>query len=720
MRLWIAEKPSVASDIVNALGGNFTRHDGYYESSSAIVSFCVGHVLEMVPPEVYNPAYKTWSLDTLPLKLYPVQLQPKQSVAQQASRLISLIKRPDIIDIVHCGDPDDEGQLLVDEVLEFAGNVKPVMRALINDNSPPAVKKALTLLKDNKQFRGMYLKALMRSVGDATYGYSLSRAYTIKAKEKGYSGVMSVGRVQTPVLGLIVRRWREFTSHDATFYYTLKGYFTCAAGEFSAAWKVSENAPADNKNRLSDSKFAEHLAASLAGQVAIVKASAVDGKEEAAPLPFNLARLQQHMNRKEKLSAQETLDITQALREKHKAITYNRSDCSYLSDEQYHDAPQLVSALKTLDAYKAIDADASRKSKAFDTQKVTAHTAIIPTLSVPDLSLLTLKERLVYLAIAEFYLAQFMPKKAFQEASVIIESGREMFETRARKLTDAGFSTLLGEDRESDEQPDEENGAFDVISRLRTGGEAACKTVDVSEKKTKPAPLFTEASLMGALVRVADFVSDPRIKQLLKEKDKDKAGEHGGIGTPATRAAIIETLKKRDYVTVEKGKFIPTAAGLALIDALPDVASQPDMTAVWAEKQAAIQRGDMSIEKFIDGLYDEIIRMVETAEINIAASEKIAPKNRLDAKCPSCGGEIAITATAVCCTGCQFKIRFVIAGKTLTLKQIETIITKGKSSELKGFVSSKTPDKPFTAFVVLKDAKTGTIGFEFPPRKDSK
>lgn len=167
MRLWIAEKPAVASDIAKALGGNFTRHDGYAESATDIVSYCVGHVLEMVPPETINPAYATWSLDTLPLKLYPVQLQPKASVAKQANTLVKLIRRPDIKMVVHCGDPDDEGQLLVDEVLEFAGNTAPVKRALINDNTAPAVKKAINSLRDNSDFRGMYLKALMRSAGDA-------------------------------------------------------------------------------------------------------------------------------------------------------------------------------------------------------------------------------------------------------------------------------------------------------------------------------------------------------------------------------------------------------------------------------------------------------------------------------------------------------------------------------------------------------------------------
>lgn len=718
MRLFIAEKPAVAADIVKALGGSFTRHEGYFESATDIVSFCVGHVLEMVPPEQIDPAYAKWSLDTLPLKLYPVQLQPKASVAKQANILVKLIKRPDIKMVVHCGDPDDEGQLLVDEVLEFAGNTAPVKRALINDNTAPAVKKAITSLRDNREFRGMYLKALMRSAGDAIYGFSMSRAYSIKAKEKGYRGVISVGRVQTPVLGLIVRRWRENQSHTAAFYYTLAGNFISGADVITARWQTSEYAPVDDKRRLIDKKWANGLANSLAGKAACVLAAAVDtGKEQAAPLPFNLVRLQQYMNQKHKLTAQQTLDITQALREKHKAITYNRSDCSYLSDEQFSEAPKVVEALKVLSDFSVLDTDTKRKSKAFDSKKVTAHTAIIPTINVPDLSTLSANEKAVYLAIAKFYISQFMPKKIYDEAIAEIKCGEESFKVIARKTTNIGFTSLTGDDKD-DEGQDDNSMAFDVLSRLRTSETLTCRDIDISEQKTKPQPLFTEASLLAALVRVADFVSDTRIKQLLKEKDKDKKDEHGGIGTPATRAAIIETLKKRNYITLEKGKFIPTEAGLALIDALPESVTQPDMTAVWSEKQAAIESGEMDIEKFIDGLYAEVSNLVASADIKINASDETVSKTvleRLSVNCPSCNAQLVVTPKTYSCTGCRFKIWIECRGKKLTIKQIETLISKGKSGEIKGF-KSKKDNSTYSMILTLKDKTTGELGFEYSPR----
>lgn len=721
MRLFIAEKPAVANDIVKALGGNFSRKEGYFESGSDIVTNCFGHIIESQPPENYNPDYKVWSLQTLPLKLFPVKYQPKESAASQVKTILELLKRNDVTEIVHAGDPDDEGQLLVDEVLEYAGNTKPVKRVLINDNTLPAVKKALANLKDNRDFKGMYLKALARSVADAVYGFSMTRAYTIPAKAKGYQGVLSVGRVQTPVLGLIVKRTRANQSYSSSVYYTMTGSFVRGDEVFNANWKPGEFAPLVDK-RLVDKAWADGTASALEGKGATVEAAAVDEKETAAPLPYNLLRLQRCMNKKYKLTAQKTLDITQQLREKYKAITYNRSDCSYLSDEQFTDAPATLTALKTI-LDPSVNVDSSRKSKAFDSSKVTAHTAIIPTANVPVLSLLSNDERNVYLEIVNLFVAQFMAKKTFKEASVAIKCGDESFVVRARKTTHSGFEALLGAD--NDDDSDEEgaaegdNAAFELLSKIRTGEQLTTKKVTVNEKKTTPPPLFTEASLLGALVRVADYVTNPEIKKLLKEKDKDKKDEHGGIGTPATRAAILETLKKRNYITVEKGKLIPTETGYALFDALPDNAVNPDMTALWSEKQTAIEQGTLPVEQFINELYDELGNMVGEANVdNLKVEPRAATgqSQRLDTPCPNCGKDIVIRPKVCACTGCEFKIFKTLAGKALTDKQIDTLITKGITAELKGFMSTKT-NKEFSAKIKLVDKATGKLGFEFVPKK---
>lgn len=716
MRLFIAEKPAVANDIVKALGGNFTRHDGWFESDNAIVTNCFGHIIESQPPENYNPDYKAWKVETLPLRLYPVKYQPVESAAKQVNTILELIRRGDVTEIVHAGDPDEEGQLLVDEVLEYAGNTKPVKRVLINDNTLPAVKKALANLKDNRDFKGLYLKALARSVADAVYGFSMTRAYTIPAKARGYQGVLSVGRVQTPVLGLIVNRTRANQNHKSSFYYTMTGVFQRGADVIRANWKPGEFAPLTDR-KLLEKAWADGTAASLAGKPATVEAAATDDKKTAAPLPFNLVRLQQYMNKKFKMTAQKTLDITQQLREKYKAITYNRSDCSYLSDEQFSEAPQVIDALKSVFP-QSLDIDSSRKSKAFNSAKVTAHTAIIPTASVPDVNALSTDER--YLAIAQHYLVQFMPEKAYQEVSVAIQCGDESFYARARKTTDSGFEAFLGaETTDEGESEDNDDSAFEQLCKIRTGETLTTKEVVVNEKKTTPPPLFTEASLLAALVRVADFVTDPVIKKLLKDKDKDKKDEHGGIGTPATRAAILEALKKRNYITLEKGKLIPTDTGCALIDALPGIAVNPDMTALWSEKQSAIENGDLTVEQFINDLYGELTGMISDVDLGEMKIEPAAPvglSQRLDSPCPSCGKQIVIRPKGYFCTGCEFKIWKNFSGKALSDKQVETLLKKGITGELKGFISSRT-NKEFSAKVKLMDKATGKLGFEFIPKK---
>ncbi|MCU6344974.1 DNA topoisomerase 3 [Escherichia coli] len=716
MKLFIAEKPAVANDIVKALGGNFTRHDGWFESDNAIVTNCFGHIIESQPPENYNPEYKIWKVETLPLRLYPVKYQPVERASKQLKTIIELINRADVTEIIHAGDPDDEGQLLVDEVLEYAGNTKPVKRVLINDNTLPAVKKALVNLKDNRDFKGLYLKALARSVADEIYGFSMTRAYTIPAQDKGYKGVLSVGRVQTPVLGLIVNRTRANKNHKSSVFYTMAGYFQRGADVIRANWKPGEFAPLTDR-KLLDKAWANGTAASLTGKPATVEAAATDDKKTAAPLPFNLVRLQQYMNRKFKMTAQKTLDITQQLREKYKAITYNRSDCSYLSEEQFGEAPQIIDALKAAFPQQ-LDIDSARKSKAFNSAKITAHTAIVPTVSVPDINSLSTDERNVYLAIAQHYLVQFMPEKTYQEVSVAIQCGDESFYARARKTIDSGFEAFLGAEATDEDESDNDDSAFELLCKIRTGETLTTKEVTVNEKKTTPPPLFTEDTLLKALVRIADFVTDPTIKKILKEKDKGKEGEYGGIGTPATRGTILETLKKRNYITVEKGKLIPTDTGYALIDALPDIAVNPDMTALWAEKQTAIENGDLAVEEFINELYSDLGGMITNVDLGEMKIEAAAPgqSQRLNAPCPSCGKQIAIRPKGYFCTGCEFKIWKNFSGKALSDKQVETLLTKGITGELKGFVSSRT-NKEFSAKVKLIDKATGKLGFEFSPKK---
>ncbi|WP_375141972.1 type IA DNA topoisomerase [Arsenophonus apicola] len=690
MNLYIAEKPAVAKDIAKALGGNFQKKDGYLESADNVVTWCYGHLLKSIEPEAYNSTYAQWKAEDLPLQLYPLRYEPIAGKEGHTQTVINLIKRADVI--VHAGDPDDEGQLLVEELLEYAGNQKPVKRLLINDNTDAAVKKALAQLKDNHQFKGVYRKALARAAGDLIYGLSMTRAYTIEGRKNGYRGVLSVGRVQTPILGLIVRRYLANQSHTPSFYYSLVGDFLVNGQQFSANWKVNENAPQDDKKRLTSKRYADDLAARLRCKDADIKAAGVQEKETSPPLPFNLVRLQQTMNRQHKMTAAKTLEITQQLREKYKAITYNRSDCSYLSDEQFNEAPQVLEALQGISDFNGLSLVTSQKSKAFDSGKVTAHTAIIPTANVLVLTALSEHERLVYLAIAQHYLVQFMHNKRYLEASVVVEVDGETFSARATKTVDAGFSAFLKGDASdvSDEvMPD---SAFEVLQALRTGQRGNCDAVTVNEKKTTPPPLFTEATLLAALVRVADFVEDEKIKKLLKDKDKDKKDEHGGIGTPATRSDMLEKLKNRQFIREEKGKLLPTETGVAFFRALPESATLPDMTALWSAQQSDIEQGNQTVEEFVNTLLDNLRKLVITVNVSEIKGE-VKPNGgqveRLATPCSNCGKYIVVRPKLFACTGCDFKIWSTVAEKKLTTKQVETLIQKGKTGIIKGLFRCK-------------------------------
>ncbi|ELH7679325.1 topoisomerase C-terminal repeat-containing protein, partial [Escherichia coli] len=271
-----------------------------------------------------------------------------------------------------------------------------------------------------------------------------------------------------------------------------------------------------------------------------------------------------------------------------------------------------------------------------------------------------------------------------------------------------------------DDEAEVENddSAFDLLCKIRTGETVTTKEVVVNEKKTTPPPLFTEATLLAALVRVADFVTDPVIKKLLKDKDRDKKDEHGGIGTPATRASILETLKKRNYITLEKGKLIPTDTGYALIDALPDIAVNPDMTALWAEKQTLIENGEMTIEQFVDELYNDLIPMISnanSAEIKVSPSAPSGQSQRLSSPCPSCGKQIVIRPKSYSCTGCEFKIWNEFSGKKITQAQAEKLIKSGKTDLIKGF--KKKSGGTYDAALVLEDKKTGKLGFPARAKK---
>ncbi|MGC8276624.1 DNA topoisomerase 3 [Escherichia coli] len=632
-RLVIAEKPELAKAIVEGLGGG-SRKDGYYECGSDRVTWCFGHMLALLDPEDYDERYANWNMADLPIVHIPWRKKPSGDAGAKAQfkTILSLLKQAK--SVVHAGDPDDEGQLLVDEILEYANCRLPVQRLLINDNNVKIVRRQLAAMRDNREFAGLSAAAEARSVGDQLYGFNITRLYTLAARAKGYQGLLSVGRVQTPILGLVVRRCRENAAHQKAYYYLVNGQFEVEGIQFPARYQVADGDPVDEKGRLSNKEHAEGIATAVSGQPARIVSVTTKAKEAAAPLPYNLLKLQMDASRKFGFKPDQVKDITQSLREKHKLITYNRSDCEYLSEEQHGDAPGVLAAIAQtapMLAAAAQRANPTIKSRAFNSSKVSAHHAIIPTESTADLSKLTDAEQKIYLLIARAYVAQFWPKHLYDQTDVLAQVGDHRFSVRSNVTTSPGWKILYKNDAGNE---DLEGNADDIeqdLRKLRDGQAGTCTDAKAEQQETKPQPLYTMESLLSDLTRVAKYIRDDRLRKILIEKDKGKQGEHGGIGTPATRDSIIATLFERGYL-VEKGKHIvSTPTGEELYDALPDTARYPDMTALWHEQQKAIQAGERDTLSFVNELMEYIGAEVANIKEN-GLSMKIDTH-----PCPSCG-----------------------------------------------------------------------------------
>ena len=637
MRVFIAEKPELAKAIVEGLGGG-KRANGYFECQGGdVVTWCFGHMLRLMDPEEHDPKYGRWSLADLPIPMTPWKKAPinRKGSGDQLKVILDLLKRSD--SAVHAGDPDEEGQLLVDEILEHVKYRKPVKRLLINDNNTKVVRKALASMRDNAEFAHLSAAAEARAVADQIYGYNMTRTYTLVAQKAGYQGTLNVGRVQTPILGMVVRRTRAFRDHKKAHYFVVTGHFSVSGVGFPARYVVADGDPVDEKRRLIDEAKANLIAATAKGAGARIIEARTRSIEQPPPLPYNLLKLQADASKKYGIKPDETKDITQSLREKHKLITYNRSDCQFLSDEQHGEAPAVLAAIAGTtgsvmgDAVKG--ANATIKSRAFDSSKVSAHHAIIPTETVANLSSLTDSERKIYLLIARAYVAQFYPPRKYDQTVVLVEAGGKRFTTTANFTTSRGWTALYG----TDDADENEVGADEItmdLRALRAGDAGMCKDTLVERKETKPQPLYTMSSLMLDLPSVAKYIKDDRLRKLLVEKDKGKEGEHGGIGTPATRDTIIKNLIDRGFL-VEKGKnIISSEMAERFYDVLPDPAKFPDMTAMWHEQQNEIRAGKLSTLNFVAGLSktvaDEVGRVIRDGlDIGIDAHP-----------CPKCGSAL--------------------------------------------------------------------------------
>ncbi|MGI2116355.1 DNA topoisomerase III [Shewanella oncorhynchi] len=628
MILYIAEKPSLGRAIADVLPKPHKKGDGFIEAANGdCVSWCVGHLLEQAEPDAYNPEFKSWKFEHLPIVPDKWQLKPKAATRSQLTVLKRLVKQANTL--VNAGDPDREGQLLVDEVIAYLGvtgdKLHQTQRLLISDLNPQAVKRALTQLRSNREFIPLSTSALARSRADWLYGMNMTRAYTIQGKKVGYQGVLSVGRVQTPLLGLVVRRDEEIAHFQSKPFYEVLAHLATEKQEtFSAKWQPSEACQPymDEEGRVLVRGLAQNVVSRISDKPALVTQLVAKDKKQNPPLPYSLSALQIDAAKRFGMSAKDVLDTCQSLYERHKLITYPRSDSRYLPVEQHNLAPSVLKAISdgAAELLQGADApDPRLKSKAWDDKKVDAHHAIVPTEKTANLSSLSQRERQLYLHVARQYLAQFYPAYCYSETTVQVTIEGGLFNTKARQDKSLGWKQLFARQEpngskangnksteESTGKDDEENDEFiGQLPPLKLGQALHCTRGELLEKNTQPPKAFNDATLLGAMTGISRYVTDPEIRKILKETD--------GLGTEATRAGIIELLFKRGFLQRLGKSIVSTDVGKGLINSLPASATTPDMTALWEASLNGICHKETSYQAFMQPLLGTLSTLIQNA-----------------------------------------------------------------------------------------------------------
>lgn len=599
MRLFIAEKPSVAKAIVAELGC-VTRGDGFITcKDGSVVTWCFGHLLEQAEPDAYLPddvprtkkGSKVWRFEDLPIYPKNWKLLPKndKGVKKQLATIGKLLKKASLV--VHAGDPDREGQLLVDEVLEHFRYTGRVQRFWVSAQDSASIRKGLTNLRDNETFDGMRLAALGRSRADWLLGMNLSRAYTLARQAQGKKELIAVGRVQTSTLALVAKRDVAIRDFKPVPYFVIKARLG-GGKPFTAVWEPEESqAGIDEQKRLVDRCIAAALQQRLkaVGQATVVRCSRTP-KKIAQPKAFSLADIQLGASNQFGFSAEKTLNLCQSLYETHKATSYPRTDCSFLPESQYADAKNVLAAIaKTMPPLAGLVAkcDCSIQSPTWNDKKITAHHGIIPTQQAADGSKFSDDERKIYRLIAERYLSNFLPAHEYLACSIELRIATERFSAKGRFVTKPGWKVVTSA---ADEDKADDEGQ--ALPELKSGLQLPVSGIDCEEERTKPPAAFTEGTLIRAMENIHQAVNDPQSKKFLKEGD--------GIGTPATRAAIIAELKRKKYLEVKGKKIVATELGLHLLQVVPDVMKNPVLTALFERILREVEAGNVPLDVFIE------------------------------------------------------------------------------------------------------------------------
>ena len=627
MIVCIAEKPSVARDIARILGAT-ASHDGYIEGNGYQVTWTFGHLCTLKEPDDYTPMWKRWSLSALPMlpARFGIKLIDDQGIIKQFGIIEKLMQAAD--GIINCGDAGQEGELIQRWVMQKAQAKCPVKRLWISSMTDEAIREGFSTLKDQSEYQPLYLAGLSRAIGDWILGMNATRLYTLKYGQNRQ--VLSIGRVQTPTLALIVNRQKEIDNFKPEPYWVLSTIyrdtlFTATAGKFTSKEE-------------GESSFAK-----IADKPFTVTDVQKKASKEAPPHLYDLTSLQVDCNKKFSMSAETTLNVIQSLYEK-KLTTYPRVDTQYLSDDIYPKCPATLKGLRGYEAFTLPLADTKlpKSKKVFDSSKVTDHHAIIPT-GVPASSLTDL-ERHVYDLVARRFISVFYPDCKFSTTTVMGKVDDVEFKVSGKQILDPGWRVLYSKDTQAADNDNAKEQDEERTLPAFTKGESGPHTPTLTEKWTTPPKFYTEATLLRAMETAGKFVEDEELRAALKEN---------GIGRPSSRANIIETLFKRRYIKRERKNIVATPTGIELIDTIKEeLLKSCELTGIWEKKLRDIEHKKYDAGQFIDELKQQITKIVNDVladnsnrRVTIMTDEDLKKKPQKKAAKPKPKSKTVATAT---------------------------------------------------------------------------
>jgi DNA topoisomerase-3 len=691
-KLIIAEKPSVANDIARTLGG-FTRHGDYYESRDYVLSSAIGHLLELVPPEGVEVKRGKWSFAHLPVIPPHFDLRPIERTEERLKLLIKLLRRKDVSGVINACDAGREGELIFRYIVRHAGSDKPIERLWLQSMTQGSIKEGFEQLRKDRDLLPLADAALCRSESDWLVGINGTRAMTAFNSKEGGFYKTTVGRVQTPTLAILVDREERIRAFKPRDYWEIHATFAAAAGEYAGRWfdesfqKAKDDGEARAERVWSKDK-ADAIREKCLGKPGIATEESKPASQ-LSPMLYDLTSLQREANGRFGFSARTTLSIAQALYEKHKALTYPRTDSRALPEDY------LVTVKKTLEVFSGQKSlgyapHAARilkqgwvkpNKRIFDNKKISDHFAIIPTLQPPRH--LSEAEGKLYDLVVKRFLAVFFPAAEFLVTTRITRVESEAFKTEGRVMTEAGWLQVYGKEAETSESPS--------LVAIKNGEKVRTREIEVRASQTKPPARFTEATLLSAMEGAGKLVEDEDLREAMSEK---------GLGTPATRAQIIEGLIFEDYLHRIGRDLHPTPKASSLLFALRHFGvtelCSPELTGNWEFQLKRMEHGELPRGAFMDHIVDltrEMVSRIKRGDIPDTAFLT------LRTPCPKCGSKVNETYRKFKCTKCDFAIWKVVSSREFAPEEIEALIEKKSVGPLTGFRSRM--GKPFAAVVRL-------------------